>query len=72
MLIVAKKKFQFRKTTIVDNPNANPDRPEKMAQDETTFLVEPSFSPQPAPDWIKEDGLFELAIRDKSLVVVGN
>lgn len=67
MQIISKKRFQFIRSEIVENP-ANPN--EKFHKILETCIVEASTNPQVAPDWIREDGLFALAKKDKSLMVV--
>jgi hypothetical protein len=66
MQIICKKAFVFCDTEIAVNPQSN----EKMAIVKRKIQINPSVNPQVAPDWIKTDGLYELAIQDGSITEV--
>ena len=68
MQVIAKRKMQFIRAAVAENPITK----EKVQNVLETFTLQ--FLPteiQSAPDWIKEDGLFELAVADGDLIVVG-
>jgi len=67
MQIVVKKAFNFQQFDYSINPR-NGETIAKLLQ---SFKVFPSMQPQTVPDWIVNDGLFDLAIADGSLVTVG-
>lgn len=73
MMIVVKRAFNFQDLEIYERnmaPFGFPERYEKTFTVKNNFIVKPSTRPQYAPDWIKKDGLFDLAIADGNLKVI--
>jgi hypothetical protein len=66
MKIIAKRAFQFIDGEIVPDIKTN----ELKRVIKAEFKVKPSVRPQDAPDWIKNDALFDLAVADGNLKVV--
>lgn len=66
MQIICKRAYVFCDTEIHDNPTTN----EKMAVVKRKFAVSPNVNPQSVPDWIRNDGLFELAVQDGAITEV--
>jgi hypothetical protein len=66
MQIICKKAFLFQDTEIVKNPTSG----ENVAIVKRKIMVQPKVTPQTVPDWIRNDGLFELAIQDDSITEV--
>jgi hypothetical protein len=67
MQIIVKKAFNFQDFEITVNPRNG----EKVAKLLNSFKAFPSMRPQTVPDWIVNDGLFDMAVADGSLVVIG-
>jgi hypothetical protein len=67
MQIIVKKAFNFQDFEITVNPRNG----EKVAKLLNSFKAFPSMRPQTVPDWIIDDGLFDMAVADGSLVVIG-
>jgi hypothetical protein len=66
MQIICTKAFQFLQTEIKENPSTK----ESIAVIKQTFKITPSSRPQVVPDWIKEDELFDLGVKDGSITEV--
>ena len=67
MQIIVKKAFNFQQFEYSTNPR-NGETVAKLLQ---SLKVFPSMRPQSVPDWIVNDGLFDLVVADGSLVTVG-
>lgn len=65
MQIICKKKFQFTKSTITENASG-----QFVENVEERLIVSPSPNPQTVPDWIKQDKLFGLAVKDGAILQV--
>jgi len=66
MQILCKKAFVFCDTDIATDPKSG----ERVAVVRRKFQVSPKVTPQLVPDWIRNDGLFELAVQDGSITEV--
>jgi hypothetical protein len=68
MQIISKKRLQFNDYEISINQRSN----EKVAKLVRSFIAGPSLRAIEAPDWIVNDDLFELAVKDGSLIAIGD
>jgi hypothetical protein len=67
MQIITTKRFRFQDFEISFNPGIG----ENVAKLIKAFEVKPSMRPQFCPDWCRNDDLFDLALSDGSLFVIG-
>ena len=68
MQIIAKKRMDFVEHEITISPVSN----EKVAKVIRKHSVSPGMKPVEVPDWIVNDDLFELAVSDRSVIVIGS
>lgn len=66
MQVIANKRLQFHRSEVIEHPKSK----ENYHIIHESFTVTPSPAPQVVPDWIKQDGLFVLAVKDKSIIPV--
>jgi hypothetical protein len=67
MQIVCKKRYQFIEHQITTHPRNG----EQVAKVLRTFNVTPSLRPVEVPDWIRQNDLFDIAMADGSVIVIG-
>lgn len=66
MQVIAHKRMTFHRADVKPHPRTG----ENMHLIHESHTVVPSVVPQEVPNWIKDDGLFELAVEDGSLIPV--